>query len=79
MIQIAIVVETGGETHHFLQAVNDLQLAVLQTTDNHVEAVGAQIYGGNAGRYLIWQGGNPVQSAERLGILIKFRQFVAEC
>ena len=44
-VEIAVLVEPGGEPHHLSQPVDDGRLAVLRPRDDHVKAVRAQIDG----------------------------------
>ena len=46
VIQPAAVAQAGGQTHHLAQSIEDDELAVRITRDDHVKAVGAQIDGG---------------------------------
>ena len=38
-------IESGGETHHFLQPVKDVQLAVIEARHEQMETVGTEIHG----------------------------------
>ena len=46
LIQPAAVAQAGGEAHHLAQPVQDDELAVRVTRDDHVKTVGAQVDGG---------------------------------
>ena len=43
LVEPAIGLEPGTESHHFAQAIEDHQLAVRVTRDHHVKTVGAEI------------------------------------
>ena len=43
LVDAAILVHPGGEPHHLAQAVDDDELAVRVTRDDHVKTVGAQV------------------------------------
>ena len=46
VIQPAAVAQARGQAHHFAQSIEDDELAVRITRDDHVKAIGAQIDGG---------------------------------
>ena len=39
LVDTAVLLDTGGNTHHFAQAIDDDELAVRVARDDHVEAV----------------------------------------
>ena len=46
VVEPAAVAHAGGQANHFAQSIEDDELAVRIARDDHVEAVGAQIDGG---------------------------------
>src|ERR1019366_9668548 len=52
LVDTAVLLDTGGNTHHLAQAINDDELAVRVARDDHVEAVRPQVDSGEN----IWNG-----------------------
>ena len=46
LVEVFLVVQTGGEAHHFFDGIDRLELAAVVLADLQAEAVGAQIDGG---------------------------------
>ena len=44
---VIFLIETAAEANHLFDSIDDLQLAILALRNNHMEAVGAEIDGGN--------------------------------
>ncbi len=51
-IELACVVDPGGQLHFFAEPLKDADLTVLGLGHDHVKAVGAQVYGGDQGQIL---------------------------
>jgi len=47
LIQNIVCIQSGCKSDHFPQAVNGLRCTLVQAANDHVKAVGAQVYGGN--------------------------------
>ena len=55
--QPSLLVEAGAEPHHFAQTIDDDELPVRITGDDHVETIGAQIDRGDDVRDFAGHGG----------------------
>ena len=57
LAEYVVFIESGGEAHHFAQAIDHRRLPVRQPRDDHVKAVGAEVDRGEDFGFVVGRSG----------------------